>query len=269
MGNGGPPRSRSTGTDPTMDQQEALFTYCLRRGDDDLILAQRLGEWCGHGPQLEEDIALTNRALDLLGQARNYLQYAGTVEGKGRGEDDLAYLRDERGFSNVKLVELPNGDYAHTMARNFVFDAWHLPLLQALTTSRDPQLAAIAAKAVKEATYHLRTSSEWMVRFGDGTEESHRRAQTALNELWTFTGELFATDEVENILQQAGIAPDMAPVKAAYDRTVDQVLREATLARPADGYMAVGGRLGRHTEHMGHLLAEMQSLHRAHPGVQW
>lgn len=252
-----------------MSNEEALFQYCLRRGDDNLILSHRLSEWCGHGPQLEEDIALTNRALDLIGQARNYLQYAATVEGKGRTEDDLAYLRKEREFVNVKLVEQPNGDYAHTIARSFLYDAWHLPLQQALTKSADAQLAAIAGKAVKEVTYQLKTSADWMIRFGDGTEESHRRAQTALDALWTYTGELFATDEVEVMLVKAGIVPEMTSIKAAFDAKVDAVLAEATLKRPTDGFMMSGGRQGRHSEHMGFLLAEMQYLQRAYPGATW
>lgn len=252
-----------------MTEQEALFSYCLRRGDDNLILGHRLGEWCGHGPQLEEDIALANRALDLIGQARNYLQYACQVEGKGRTEDDLAYLRAERQFVNTKLVEQPNGDYAHTIVRSFIYDAWHLPLQQALATSADAQIAAIAGKAVKEVSYHLRAGSDWMIRFGDGTEESHRRAQTALNALWTFSGDLFVQDEVDEVLKKAGIVPDMAPIKAAFDKTVDNVLTEATLKRPADGFMATGGRQGKHSEHLGYLLAEMQYLPRAYPGATW
>lgn len=252
-----------------MGANEALLTYCLRRGDDLLILSHRLGEWCGHGPVLEEDIALTNRALDHIGEARNLLTYAGQVEGKGRSEDDLAYLRTERQFVNCKLVEQPNGDYAHTIVRSFLFDAYHLPLSQALVKSRDEQLSAIAAKAVKEATYHLRHSSEWLIRFGDGTEESHQRAQKALDDLWTFTGELFATDDVDAELVKAGIAPDMTVMKTAFDKTIDTVLSEATLKRPADGFMASGGRKGQHGEHMGFLLAEMQSLHRAYPGANW
>lgn len=253
----------------TMTEKEALLTYCLRRGDDNLILSHRLSEWCGHGPQLEEDIALANRALDLIGQARNYLQYAGEVEGKGRTEDDLAYLRTEREFVNVKLMEQPNGDYAHTIARSFLYDAWHLPLQQALATSKDERLAAIAGKAVKEVTYQLKTSADWMIRFGDGTEESHRRAQAALDDLWTYTGELFATDEVEATLMKTGIVPDMAPIKAAFDAKVDAVLAEATLKRPADGYMQTGGRKGKHSEHLGFMLAEMQYLQRAYPGATW
>ena len=252
-----------------MTIQEALFTYCLRRGDDNLILSHRLGEWCGHGPQLEEDIALTNRALDLIGQARNYLQYAGQVEGKGRSEDDLAYLRNERQYTNVKLVEQPNGDYAHTMVRSFLFDAWHLPLQQALTRSKDGKDATIASIAVYWIDYGPKTSGDWMIRFGDGTAESHQRAQRALDDLWTFSGELFATDDVEAVLFAAGIAPDMAAVKSAFDSTLQSVLTEATLKRPTDAYMAAGGRQGKHSEHLGFMLAEMQYLQRAYPGAIW
>ncbi len=250
-------------------EQSPLLTYTLRLGDDLLILSHRLGEWCGHGPQLEEDIALTNRALDHIGEARNLLTYAGQVEGQGRDEDDLAYLRNERQFQNTKLVEQPNGDYAHTIVRSFLYDAYHLPLMQAMLNSKDEQLAAIAGKSVKEATYHLRHSSEWLIRFGDGTEESHKRAQAALDDLWTYTGELFVEDEIHATLKKEGIAPDLAPIKKAFDETVDRVLSEATLKRPADGYMQTGGRKGQHSEHLGFILAEMQHLHRAHPGVEW
>jgi ring-1,2-phenylacetyl-CoA epoxidase subunit PaaC len=253
----------------------ALFTYTLRLADDLLILSQRLGEWCGHGPVLEEDIALTNRALDHLGEARNLLTYAGQVEHKDRPstplrtEDDLAYLRMERQFTNVKLVEQPNGDYAHTMVRSFLFDAYHLPLMQALTKSNDAQLSAIAGKSVKEATYHLRASSEWIIRFGDGTEESHQRAQAALDNLWTYTGELFENDAVLEEMTKAGTAPDIAAVKEAWSKTVEEVLSEATLKRPADAFMMTGGRKGLHSEHMGFILAEMQHVTRAYPGVEW
>ncbi len=249
--------------------QDALLTYCLRQADDLLILSHRLSEWCGHGPVLEEDIALTNRALDHLGEARNLLAYAGTVEGKGRSEDDIAFLRNERQFLNTKLVEQTNGDYAHTIVRSFLFDAYHLPLAQALLSSSDAQLSAIAGKAVKEAQYHLRHSSDWIIRFGDGTAESHQRAQEALDDLWTFTGELFVMDAVHQELVKAGIAPDLAPIKAAFDATVDKVLSEATLKRPADGFMASGGREGKHSEHLGFILADMQYLQRAYPGATW
>lgn len=247
----------------------ALLQYTLRLADDLLILSHRLGEWCGHGPVLEEDIALTNRALDHIGEARNLYTYAGQVEGKGRGEDAFAYLRNERQFVNTKLVEQPNGDYAHTIARSFLFDAYHLPLTEALTKSTDAQLAAIAGKSVKEAQYHLKHSSDWMIRFGDGTEESHRRAQEALYDLWTYSGDLFVMDELHQELVKAGIAPDLGKVKAAFDATVDKVLAEATLKRPADGFMATGGRQGKHSEHLGFILAEMQYLQRAYPGAEW
>lgn len=248
---------------------QELFTYTLRLGDDLLILSHRLSEWCGHGPVLEEDIALTNRALDHIGEARNLFDYAVKVEGKGRTEDDLAYLRTERNFVNALLVERPNGDYAHTIVRSFLFDAYHLPLAEALTKSSDAQLAAIAAKAVKEAQYHLKHSRDWVVRFGDGTAESHSRAQLALDGLWPYTGELFVQDELHKNLVKAGIAPDLKTIKASFDATVDRVLAEATLKRPADGYMMSGGRHGKHSEHLGFLLAEMQYLQRAYPGAQW
>lgn len=252
-----------------MTQQEALFRYAVRMGDNSLVLGHRLSEWCGHGPQLEEDIAQANIALDLIGQARNYLTYAGEVEGKGRSEDDLAYLRTDREYLNLLLTELPKGDYAQTIARSFLFDAFHLPLQQALTTSTDERLKGIAEKAVKEVTYHLRHSSEWLIRFGDGTEESHSRAQAALDDLWRFTGELFIPDEAEEMLTKAGIAPKLDDIKKEWSATVDSVLKEATLKRPADGWMATGGKKGVHTEHIGPMLAEMQTLQRTYPGVEW
>lgn len=252
-----------------MTQNEALHHTVLRMGDNSLVLGHRLSEWCGHGPQLEEDIAQANIALDLIGQARNYLGYAAELEGKNRTEDDLAYLRTERHFLNVKLVELPKGDYAFTIARSFLFDAFHLPLQQALTKSPDERLAGIAGKAVKEVTYHLRHSSEWLTRFGDGTEESHRRAQAAIGSLWMYTGELFAPDEAERVLAAAGIIPDLVSLRSEWDATVSRVLSEATLQRPADGWMASGGKAGQHTEHLGFLLAEMQYLQRSYPGATW
>lgn len=252
-----------------MSQNNALFTYTLRLGDDLLILSHRLSEWCGHGPVLEEDIALANRALDHIGEARNLYDYAVKLEGKGRTEDDLAFLRAERQFVNTKLVEQPNGDYAHTIVRSFLFDAYHLPLAEALTKSSDTQIAAIAAKAVKEAQYHLKHSSDWLIRFGDGTDESHRRAQDALDALWTYTGDLFVQDGIHQEMVMAGVAPDLNTIKASFDATVDRVLAEATLKRPTDGYMMTGGRQGKHSEHLGFLLAEMQYLQRAYPGAQW
>ncbi len=252
-----------------MSHPSPLFTYTLRLADDLLILSHRLSEWCGHGPVLEEDIALTNRALDHIGEARNLLTLAAGLEGKGRTEDDMAFLRNERQFVNTKLVEQPNGDYAHTIVRSFLFDAYHLPLSEALLKSASPELAAIAGKAVKEAQYHLRHSGDWLIRFGDGTDESHQRAQAALDDLWTFTGDLFTQDEAHQSMVTAGVAPDLTKIKEAFDQTVDKVLSEATLKRPTDGFMASGGRQGKHGEQLGFILAEMQYLQRAYPGASW
>jgi ring-1,2-phenylacetyl-CoA epoxidase subunit PaaC len=240
----------------------------LRLGDDRLVLGHRLSEWCGHGPVLEEDIALANVALDLIGQATHFLKLAGQVEGKGRDEDALAYLRDAIDYRNVKLVELPNGDFGRTIVRQFLFDAWSVLLLEKLQGAAHAELAGIAAKAYKEARYHVRHSGEWVLRLGDGTEESHRRAQTALDELWPYTGELFAAAEADRLLA-GGIAPDPAALKPTWGDLVSDVVRRATLTLPADGYMHSGGRQGRHTEHLGHLLDEMQILARSHPGAKW
>jgi len=248
--------------------KDALFQYLLRLGDDRLVLGHRLSEWCGHGPLLEEDIALANVALDLIGQASHFLRLAGQVEGKGRDEDALAYLRDGIDFRNVKLVELPNGDYGRTIMRQFLFDAWSVLLLERLERASHAELAGIAAKAYKEARYHLRHSGEWVIRLGDGTDESHRRAQAALDDLWSYTGELFAADEVDRALAD-GIAPDPAALQPPWREVVSDVARRATLTLPADGYMHSGARQGRHTEHLGHLLDEMQILARSHPGAKW
>ncbi|MGH9488115.1 MAG: 1,2-phenylacetyl-CoA epoxidase subunit PaaC [Terriglobales bacterium] len=237
--------------------------FCLRLGDNDLILSQRLGEWCGHGPVLEEDLALTNVALDLLGQARNWLTLAGEREGRGRGEDQLAFLRDAGEFRNLLLVEQPNGDYAHTMLRQFLFDAWHLPLLEALAASPDAAAAAIAAKAAKEAAYHLRRSRDLVVRLGDGSEESHARMQRAVDDLWPYTGELFQTDAVD----REGV--DLEPLRGRWQREISATLECATLAAPAETWMQHGGKQGIHGEKLGTLLAEMQFLQRAYPGAQW
>ena len=253
-------------TDIPRDQ---LFEYLLRLGDGSLILGQRLSEWCGHGPELEEDIALINVALDLIGQARSLLTYAGEVEGRGRDEDALAFLRDGTDYRNLLLVEQPNQDFAYTIVRQFLFDAFHLELQQALTGSRDERLAAIAGKSVKEVTYHLRHSSEWLVRLGDGTPLSHDKVQTALDDLWMYSGEMFEMDALEQALVTAGVAPDRAGFRPAWEARVAAVIGEATLQRPDDGWMQSGGLRGRHSEHLGHILAEMQHLQRAHPGAQW
>jgi ring-1,2-phenylacetyl-CoA epoxidase subunit PaaC len=247
---------------------DSLFQYLLRLGDDRLVLGHRLSEWCGHGPVLEEDIALANVALDLIGQASHLLRLAGTVEGKGRDEDVLAYFRDAIDFRNVKLVELPNGDFGRTIVRSFLFDAWSVLLLEKLLGSSHKELAGIAAKAHKEARYHVRHSGEWVIRLGDGTEESHRRAQNALDELWPYVGELFASDDVDRALAN-GIAPVPRTLEPAWRDAVRDVVARATLSLPADGYMHSGARQGRHTEHLGHLLAEMQILARSHPEAKW
>jgi ring-1,2-phenylacetyl-CoA epoxidase subunit PaaC len=243
--------------------------YVLRLADANLILAQRLGEWIGHAPALEEDLGLANTALDLMGQARLLLAYAGELEGRGRDEDALAFLRDECEFVNPTLVEQPNGDFAHTMVRQFLFDAWQHELYSGFGKSSDARLAAIAAKALKETRYHLSYSSGWVIRLGDGTEESHARMQRALNTLWPYTNELFATDEVDREMIAAGIAPPMEAMAVAWSARIDTVLAEATLARPPTAGFQWFGKHGRHSEHLGYLLAEMQHLPRSHPGASW
>ena len=245
------------------------FRYAVHLGDTSLILAQRLGEWVGHAPALEEDLALANIALDLLGQARYLLSYAGEIESQGRGEDELALLRDPSDFANLTLVEQPNGDFAHTIVRQFLIDAWQLELFEQLQTSQDARLAALAEKALKETRYHFRFSAGWMVRLGDGTEESHLRMQTALDALWRFTAEMFASDATDEAATAAGIAPAPASLRAAWSANVDRVLNEATLRRPADVEYRWHGKRHEHSEHLGHLLAEMQFMQRAHPGAKW
>jgi ring-1,2-phenylacetyl-CoA epoxidase subunit PaaC len=245
------------------------FEYLLRMGDNALILAQRLSEWCGKGPAFEEDMALTNTALDLLGQARLWLTYAGEVEDKGRDEDQLAYLRDAHQFRNLLLVEQPNGDYAMTMARQFYFDTWHYFLLQELMKSSDTRVAEIAGKAVTEVTYHLRRSGDLVVRLGDGTEASHRRLQRAVDELWMYTGEMFAADGVDERLTAQGLVCDPAQLHDPWRKQVAGVFHAATLTLPTGPWMQTGGKQGRHTEHLGYLLAEMQFLQRAYPGAKW
>ena len=256
-----------------MSADEQLFDYLLRLADNGLVLAQRLGEWTGHGPALEEDIALTNVGLDLLGQARLWYAYAGEVEarfvGAGRGEDALAFLRDSAGFRNLLLVEQPNGSYADTMARQFYFDAWHRLLLAALTRSRDPRIAEIAAKAEKEVAYHVERSADWVIRLGDGTDESHARMQAAIDDLWIYTGEMFMGDEIDRALAEAGIACDPASLAQPWREAVEAVLGEATLDLPQGASTRRGGKRGVHTEHLGHMLATMQWLQRAYPGAQW
>jgi ring-1,2-phenylacetyl-CoA epoxidase subunit PaaC len=249
------------------------FEYLLRLGDTGVVLAQRLGEWIGHGPVLEEDIALANVGLDLLGQGRLWLSYAGEVEGANRGEDKLAFLRDSSAFRNLQLVELPNGDFATTIARQFYFDHAHLLLLRGLARSTEPRVAEIAAKAVKEVAYHVERSTDWVIRLGDGTGESHARMQTAIDALWPYTGEMFAVDAVDLALIEKGIVPDARDLREPWHATVSEVLAEATLKMPTGEWMHGasnrGGKQGVHTEHLGHLLTEMQFLQRAYPGAQW
>lgn len=246
-----------------------LFEYLLRLGDDRLVLGHRLSEWCGHGPILEEDIATANIALDLLGQASLFLRLAGGVEDRGRDEDALAYWRDEHEFRNLQLCELPRGDFGFTILRQFLFDAWSLQLLDALSRSSHAELAAIAAKALKETRYHARHSAEWVQRLGDGTEESRQRMQAALEELWPWTGEFTYQDAVDHALHREGIVPDLAPLRAPWEVVTREVLARATLEIPTGPPRMSGGRFGRHTEHLGHLLAEMQIVARSHPGAKW
>ncbi|TRM54978.1 phenylacetate-CoA oxygenase subunit PaaC [Achromobacter sp. LC458] len=252
---------------------KTLFEYLLRLGDSSLILSQRLGAWTGHGPILEEDLALTNTALDLLGQARMWLTLAGDVEGAGRDEDALAYHRDAHQFHNVLLVERANGNYADTMARQFLFDVWHYFLLQRLEQSSDERVAAIAAKSIKEVTYHVRRSSDLVVRLGDGTDESHAKMQAAIDDAWRFTGELFADDAVDQDVAARGIGCELAALREPWLAHVREVLEEATLTVPdetAANHLAYrGGRQGKHTEELGYVLAEMQYLPRAYPGATW
>lgn len=243
--------------------------YVLRLADTNLVLAQRLGEWVGHAPALEEDLGIANVALDILGQARLLLAHAGRLEGDGRGEDDLAYLREESEYFNLTLVEQPNGDFGDTVVRQFLFDAWQFGLYEALAGSRDATLAAIAAKGIKEAAYHLRYSGGWLVRLGDGTPESHARVARSLRELWPFTNELFDDDETDRSVAAEGIGVLPSSLLPAWSARVDETLARATLARPAPAKFAWYGKQGRHSEHLGYLLAEMQSLHRAHPGAVW
>jgi ring-1,2-phenylacetyl-CoA epoxidase subunit PaaC len=246
-----------------------LVLYALRRADDALILGHRLSEWCGHAPMMEEDMALANMGLDLLGQARELYSYAADVEGKGNDEDKFAYLRDVRQYRNLLLLEQPNGDFARTMARQFFYAAFADLYWRAMMNSRDATLAAIAAKSEKESAYHIRHCSEWIIRLGDGTDESHRRAQTAVDDLWAYTGEMFEADDSERGLIDAGIAIDSATLRPRWLETVSNVLREATLTLPDSGWMQQGGRSGRHSEHLGHLLSELQSMQRTFPGAAW
>lgn len=246
----------------------SVTAYALRLGDNGLVLSQRLGAWCGHAPELEIDLALANIGLDLLGQARNFLACAAEREGQG-DEDTLAFGRDERQFHNLLLAEQPNGNFADTIARQYLMDAWNVALYERLIHSSDSQLAAIAAKAIKEARYHLRFSRGWLVRLGDGSETSSQKMQQAIDNLWRFTAELFEADDVELELIESGVAVDPRTLRQPWEHEVFAGLREATLRVPDETAYRTGGKRGLHTEHLGPMLAEMQYLQRAYPGQQW
>ena len=250
-------------------EQSHLLTYVLRLADDNIVLSQRLGELIAGMPDLEEDIAVANIALDHLGVARNLYSYATDLDPEKRSEDDFAMLRSEREFLNAVLVEQPNEDFAHTMVRQLFVDAYQVPLCEGLSASADERLAAIAAKAFKEARYHLERSAAWVITLGDGTNESHRRTQAAVDELWQFTADLFAADHIKDDLVAQGVAPDPADLRLAFDSTVREVFAKAVLTIPDDAYQRLGGRTGFHTSHLGHLLPEMQWLYRSHPGATW
>ena len=247
----------------------AFFEYLLRLGDTDLILSHRLSEWVGHAPAIEEELAIGNIALDLLGQAQLWLNLAAEIANDGRDADQLVYLRDAGEYRNVLLVEKPNGDFAHTITRQFFFDAFHELLLGALTKSSDVRIAAIAAKAIKEVNYHLRRSRDWVIALGDGSDESHRRMQTAIDDLWSYTGELFETDHVDRELIAANVAVDLSALREPWLRAIKNTMMEATLDLPQNDWAQRGGKRGVHSEHLGYLLAEMQFLQRAYPNATW
>jgi len=234
-----------------------------------MILGQRLSEWCGHGPILEQDIAITNIALDFIGQARNLYQYAAELEGEGRTEDDIAFLRDPLDYKNVLLVEQPNGNWGQTIMRQFLYDSFNFYLYNELTNSTDKRISAIAEKSLKEIKYHLRYSSEWVVRLGDGTEESHKKMQTALEELWMYSGELCTPDALDTQMLEAGIGADLNKIRPLWQEKIDTTLTKATLQKPDNSWMQSGGKQGKHSEHLGFILAEMQFMQRTYPSMEW
>jgi ring-1,2-phenylacetyl-CoA epoxidase subunit PaaC len=246
-----------------------LFRYTLRLGDLSLVLGQRLGEWVGHAPALEEDLGLANIALDMIGQARLLLSYAGEIEGRGRDEDNIAFLREQGEYLNPILVEMPNGDFGQTIVRQVLIDTFQLELFERIAASTDQRLAAIAAKSVKEVRYHLRYSSGWLVRLGGGTDESHARVQAALDALWPYTVELFAEDALDKAMLDRGVAPSLSDVQKGWSRRIGEILAEATLNRPKDRPHSWHGKRGQHSEHLGYILTEMQHLQRSHPGARW
>lgn len=249
--------------------KDKLYEYILMLGDNSMILGHRLSELCGHGPSLETDIALTNISLDLFGQVRSYFQYAAEIKGDGATEDTIASLRFDRDFRNVILVEQPNTDFAYVIGRQFLFDAFHLPLLEQLMNSNDETIAAVAAKSIKESRYHLRFSSSWVKRLGDGTKESHQRMQTAINHLFPFVSELFRETEIEKEMKELGIGADLNLIKESFDQKIKEVFEEATLEIPEIPSRQTNGKTGIHTEQMGFILAEFQYMQRAYPNMTW
>ncbi len=249
--------------------KQSLINYIFQLADNKLILGQRLSEWCGHAPELEIDIALTNIALDLIGQSRNLYSYAAELEGKGRTEDDMAYLRDCEAYRNVLLAEQPNEDFAYTIARQFFFDVYNHLFHKELVNSKDEQLAAIAEKSLKEINYHIRFSSEWVIRLGDGTEVSHAKMQTAVDDLWDYIGEMTTMNETDRLMLAEGVGVDLNKIRTAYFHKVKEILAEATLNIPEEEPFQKGGKDGLHSEHLGHLLTELQWMQRAYPGAQW
>ena len=250
-------------------EEKLLFDYVMRLGDNALILGQQLGALVTTGPELEEEMATANFALDYIGQARLFFSLAADVEGEGRSEDDLAFLRDSIDYHNVLLLEQPNGDFAMSIARQLYFEAFYQHQLAALQSSSEPRIAEIAAKASKEIDYHIRHSRQWLVRLGDGTDESHSRMQAAIDELWRYTGELFEADDIDSQAAASGLGPDIASLKDAWTASVTEAIAEATLTLPVDEWMAAGGKQGRHGENLGYVLADMQFLQRTYPGVSW
>ena len=252
-----------------MNKESALQAYVMRLGDNALVLGQRMIELVAAYPELEEELANANFALDYIGQARMFYTYAGELEGRGRVEDDFAFLRDENEFRNLLLLEQPNGHFGDSITRLVLFEAFYLAQLEALARCEDARVAEIAARAEKEIRYHLRHNTQWLVRLGDGTDESHRRVEESVNRLWRFTGEMFEADEVDTIVEKAYGGPNLEELRQRWLADIDAILINATLAKPEDGWMASGGKAGRHTEHLGYMIAEMQYLQRSHPGASW
>ncbi len=253
-----------------LSKKDALVQYAAQIGDNGLIIGHRMSEWCFRAPTIEMEMALMNSALDLIGQARELYSYAATAQGEGKTEDDFAYLRDEQDFRNALLTEVPNGDWGDTIVRLFLMSVYNKLFFSALADSKDAELAAIGAKSLKEVTYHLRFSSEWMIRLGDGTSESHNRVQKSVDNLWVYTGELFTMTDAENLLLKDGISVDVAALKADWNQNIAQVFEQATLTVPADGWAQLGGKAdGVHTEHFGYIIADMQYMQRRYPGCEW